>query len=132
MKALPAREVIVPPEPLHYQEVRGFLFRTARAEAVPFKKNIVNFIMECRISDGGVPYFRTGFAKRPFSADAERFVQGICYLGRDMITSRWFSEVPAEDFEYMELHNDDYLYVLRKYSSPQDVERAQKAPVVVV
>ena len=116
----------------HYAELQGFMFRRGERLAVPFKENVVDWIMACRLDDGGIPYFRTGFAKRPFKANSTFFAQGICYLGANMIDSRFFRDVPPEDFKHMAERHDDYLYILEKYGSKKLVNRAIRASVVVI
>jgi len=120
------------PEKKHYEEVKGILFRGAVATALPFEERVVDWIMLCRVEDGGIPVFRTGFATRPFKANAEYYVMGVCWLGANLVRSQWFRGVPREDWEYMRESSDDYIYLLRKYGKKGMLEKAVKAPVVVV
>lgn len=117
--------------PVHYDDVHGILFRPARATAIDFKGNVVNWITLCRMEDGGIPMFRTGFAKKPFKSDKTNYVLGVCWLGSDLVQSQWFSNVPDDDFRHMQENYDDYVYILKKYSKKETVEEAIKAEVVV-
>jgi hypothetical protein len=49
-----------------------------------------------------------------------------------LVRSQWFSNVPEEDWEYMHDNSDDYVYLLKKYGSAEQLNKALKAPVVVV
>lgn len=115
----------------HYAVLKDFLFRPARVEAVDFKENVIEWIMLCRVDDGGIPMFRTHFAKAPFREDETLYAMGVCYMGKNMVSSQWFRDVPRKDFMHLERSSDDYLYLLRSYS-PDKLEEAVKAPVVVV
>jgi len=76
----------------HYGEVHGILFRPARATSIDFKGNVVNWITLCRMEGGGIPMFRTGFAKRPFKSDKTNYVLGVCWLGSDLVQSCYDGE----------------------------------------
>jgi hypothetical protein len=117
--------------PDHYDEVHGILFRPAKATAIDFKGNVVNWITLCRMEGGGIPMFRTGFAKKPFKSDKTNYVLGVCWLGSDLVQSQWFSNVPEEDFRHMQENHDDYIYILKKYGKVKTIEEAIKAEVVV-
>lgn len=116
----------------HYNEVKGILFRGAVATALNFKEKVVDWVILCRVNDGGIPVFRTGFAKRPFKSNSDFFVMGVCWLGSNLVRSQWFRGVPKEDYEYMRDNTDDYLMLLRKYGQKWMLEKAVKAPVVIV
>jgi hypothetical protein len=122
----------MPDEDEHYEETRGILFRGAVGTALDFKTRAVDWIMACRIQDGGIPVFRTSFAKRPFKADSDYYVMGVCWLGSNLVRSQWFSGVPKEDWQYMHENSDDYVWLLKRYGSKEQLEKAVKAPVVVV
>jgi len=117
---------------VHYNKTKGILFREAIATALDFKTHAVTWIMQCRIQDGGIPTFRTGYAKRPFKTDSEYYVMGVCWLGSNLVQSQWFSNVPEGDWQHLHENSDDYIYILEKYSSPEMLRKALKAPVVVV
>jgi hypothetical protein len=116
----------------HLEETKGILFRGAVGTAIDFQTRVVDWIMACRIEDGGIPAFRTSFAKRPFKSDKTYYVMGVCWLGSNLVRSQWFSNVPEEDWEYMHDNSDDYVYLLKKYGSAEQLNKALKAPVVVV
>jgi len=116
----------------HFEEAKGILFRGAVGTAIDFKTSVADWIMACRIQDGGLPSFRTGFAKRPFKADEDYHVLAVCWLGANLVRSQWFRGVPKEDWQYMRDNSDDYVYILRKYSTPEQLRRVVKAPVVIV
>lgn len=116
----------------HYSRVHSIMFRPARATAVDFKENVVDWIVRCRVEDEGIPMFRTGFAKRPFKDKTGYYVQGICWLGANLVNSQWFKNVPEEDFKHMQENHDDYVYILKKYGKGTALEEALKAEVTVV
>ncbi len=116
----------------HYDEMKGILFRGAVATALDFKKRVADWIMLCRINDGGIPVFRTGFASRPFKSNSDRYVMGVCWLGSNLVKSQWFRNVPEEDWRYMRENTDDYIYLLKRYAPRGMLEKAVKAPVVIV
>jgi hypothetical protein len=122
----------MPEEEEHYEETKGILFKGAVGTAIDFKARAVDWVMLCRIQDGGIPVFKTGFAKRPFKSDKTFFVMGVCWLGSNLVRSQWFSDVPKEDWEYMRDNTDDYTYLLKKYGKPEQLRKAVKAPVVIV
>ena len=62
----------------HLEETKGILFRGAVGTAIDFQTRVVDWIMACRIEDGGIPAFRTSFAKRPFKSDKTYYVMGVC------------------------------------------------------
>jgi len=113
------------------QEVHGLLFTKMVSEAVPFSQ-VVSWIADCRLRDGGIPSFRTGFAGLPFKQDETYFVKGVCWLGANLVDSRDFKGVSKEDFEHLRLHSDDWLFLMRKYAPKALQEAVEKAPVVVV
>jgi len=115
----------------HYNEIHGILFKPARTQSIDFVENVVDWILRCRKEEGGIPIFKTGFAKRPFKDDDTYYVLGICWLGTDIIQSQWFKNVPKSDFKHMRENHDDYIYILKKYGSPKDLTEAIKAEVVV-
>jgi len=116
----------------HYDKLHGILFRGALTTALDFKTRVADWIMLCRTKDGGIPIFRTGFAKRPFKSDDTYYVMGVCWLGSNLVRSQWFSNVPKEDIDYMQANTDDYQYLLKKYGAKGMLEKAVKAPIVVV
>jgi len=129
------RALLLPPARMkdrHYAEIHGVLFEPALREAVDFKRNVASWIADCRLRDAGVPMFRTRYADTPFKAGEVNYMLGVCFLGRNLITSQWFRNVPLEDFDYATLRRDDYKYFIRKYGSPELAEAVRKAPVVVV
>lgn len=115
----------------HYDEVQSILFRPARATAVDFKGNVVDWILRCRVEGGGIPMFRTGFASRPFRDNSTRYVLGVCWLGSDLVQSQWFKNVPHDDFRHMQENHDDYIYILKKYGNEKALEKAVKAEVLI-
>lgn len=115
----------------HYDEVHGILFHDAKATAIDFKANAIDWIIKCRIEGGGIPTFRTGFAHRPFQSDSKFFVMAVCWLGSDLVQSQWLVDVPNEDFRHMRENHDDYTYLLRKYAKKGTLEKAMQAPVVI-
>jgi len=116
----------------HFEEAHGILFRGAVTTALDFKARVVDWIMLCRVEDGGIPAFRTGFAKRPFKSDETYYVMGVCWLGSNLVRSQWFSNVSKEDWQYMRDNTDDYIFLLKKYGRKGMLEKAVRAPVVVV
>jgi len=132
-KYVVVREPVSPPiaARVHYERLREFMFKPARTQSIPYLENVVDWIIRCRVTDGGIPYFRTGFAKKDFRENQTLYVQGICYLGRDLVNSQWFKDVPGDDFEHMKHYHDDYLYILSRHASEAQVHRAKEAPVVV-
>ncbi|MCS7124560.1 MAG: hypothetical protein NZ932_03995 [Candidatus Bathyarchaeota archaeon] len=119
-------------EEQHFTYMHGVLFRPAKATAIDFKENIVDWILRCRVDDGGIPMFRTGFANRPFTEAGTNYVLGICWLGANLVNSQWFQNVPDKDFKHMREHHDDYIYLLRKYGGKQALEKALKSEITVV
>lgn len=115
----------------HYDEVHGILFRDAKATAIDFQANVTDWIARCRVEGGGIPTFRTGFAKRPFKSDSEFFVMGVCWLGSDLVQSQWFRRVPDQDFRHMRENHDDYTFLLGRYGKRGELEKVVQAPVVV-
>jgi len=114
------------------EEVHGLLFSKMLTEAVNFETEIVTFISDCRLRDGGIPSFRTGFAGLPFKQDSTYYIKGVCWLGSNLVESRDFRNVPGEDFDYLRTHSDDWRYLMRKYATKELLEAVEKAPVVVV
>jgi len=113
----------------HYKTIHGLLFKSMRQKALPFQPHVINWIMACRTLDNGLPSFRTKYAKTPFKTDNRLYVKAVCYLGKNIIKSADFKDVPPEDFKHLEENHDDYIYLLRKYA-PELIEKAVKAPIV--
>ena len=112
-------------------EVHGLLFGKMITEAVPFSQ-VIKWIAQCRVEDGGIPSFRTGFAGKPFKQDSTFFVKGVCFLGSNLVESRDFKGVPQDDFNHLQTHSDDWMYLMKKYAPENLQEAVEKAPVVVV
>jgi len=113
-------------------EVHGLLFAKMVVEAVPFSTEVVAWISDCRLRDGGIPTFRTGFAGLPFKQDETYYIKGVCWLGANLVDSKDFKGVPKEDFEHLHTHSDDWKYLMKRYAPKQLREAVEKAPVVVV
>lgn len=114
------------------EEIHGVLFQSMVADAVSFQNNVVKWIANCRIRDGGIPSFRTGFANLPFKQDDTFFIKGVCWLGSNLVESADFKGVPKRDFEHLRTHSDDWQYLMKKYAPKSLQQSVQKAPVVVI
>jgi hypothetical protein len=104
--------------------LREILLGTARTTALPLKEHVADWIVDCRTIDKGLPMFRTHYAGEPFREKGEFFVLGVCYSGPDIVKSKWFRQVPPEDFAYLVEHTDDYRYLLQKYGTEEHIKKA--------
>jgi len=88
--------------------------------------SIVNFIKACLLA-GGIPMFRTRFARVPFRVDRKRAVMAICYGGSAFTEpySRVFYDIPREDLKLMKERVGEWIFLLKKYA-PKEYERELK------
>jgi len=101
-------------DPARIEELLGL----SQNAALDLRKHVADWIKKCLTVDHGLPMFRTQYAGRPFKRDNEYLVLGICYSGPDTVKSRWFRNVPPEDFAHLTSYHDDYRYLLQKYGKP--------------
>jgi hypothetical protein len=114
------------------KESKKFVEEWIDYDAIVGCVEVPNHIIYVRRNGKPVWCGNTGFAKRPFKADSDYYVMGVCWLGSNLVGSQWFSGVPKEDWQYMHENSDDYVWLLKRYGSKEQVEKAVKAPVVVV
>lgn len=94
------------------------------------KKDVVDFIVECR-KDKGIPMFKVKFAGKKFEVNGKPAVLAICWAGFDRVKSRMFYDIPKEDYELIEKSKEDWKLLLEKYGTEKDKEIAYKKKVVI-
>jgi len=132
--ATPARELrlralkeALPPEVEFAEFIRQVMGRAAKRTSVDFKVNIADWIVKCR-EDGGLPMLRHKYAEKPYP---EGHVLGICWSGRGLVEHRWFRNIPEEDRRLIETTRGEWKGLIEKYGTPEQVEKAMRAPVIL-
>mgnify|MGYP000353679636 CR=1 FL=1 len=83
------------------------------------KENVVSFIMFCRSMEG-IPHFVSGKPK----------VLARCWGGRGPEISRYFKNVPEEDFKLIKESFGDWRKLLKKYA-PEKLYEAERYGIYI-
>lgn len=96
-----------------YPDIAGLIKKALDSviprKAIDFRTNVATVINQC-MQSGGVPMFRTRYAKEPFPMNS---VLMVCYMGR--LKGVWLKDAPPEDIEKLRAKADGYMLMLRKY-----------------
>ena len=93
------------------------------------KENVVSFIMFCRRMEG-IPQFVSRFAGRKLTMGGKPAVLARCWGGRGPEFSRYFKNVPEEDFKLIEESVGDWRKLLEKYA-PEKLYEAKKYGIYI-
>jgi len=76
-------------------------------------KAVVEWIKMCR-EEGGIPIFKTKYAKVPF----DNSVMAVCWGGKNETPTIVFTDVPKDDLAIIETETGEWKYFLKKYGFP--------------
>lgn len=93
-------------------------------------REVAKFIVACR-EDEGIPVFQTRFAGIPFEEDGKKLVLAKCNFGHDKVGSVVFEDVPKDVFKEIEERKGDWRWLLRKYGTPEEWNRATRFGVYI-
>lgn len=105
-----------------YPDIAGLIKKALDSviprKAIDFRTNVATVINQC-LQSGGVPMFRTRYAKEPFPMNS---VLMVCYMGR--LKGIWLKNAPTEDIEMLRAKADGYMLMLRKYGAQTGAARS--------
>lgn len=89
----------------------------AEKEAVDFVQNVGKWITQCRAIEGAriTPMFRTAYGGKDYIKDGVRYVLGVCWGSKGAQPSKWFRDVPEEDWQMMKSKTGDWRALIEKY-----------------
>lgn len=90
---------------------------------VSWKENVAKWIVDC-LEDRGVPMFRLSHY------DGELAVTGVCWGGKNRVTSVKFVGVPEEDMQIITNVTGEWHIFLKKYGTDELKGRVREALVV--